>query len=300
MPSLAARALKVYARIAIKSQPKTAKAAVQGIRRALNHPPLITLLPRGVQHDVLREDGLTGDHLRVPAPQRALLYIHGGGYVSGVTRTYLNLCGRLADALQADVILPAYRLAPEHPFPAALDDGVLAYKGLLRRFAPGQIVIMGDSAGGGLTLATLLAAREQGLPMPGCAVVLSPFADLMTSLPSLRRNDASDAMLSARMLSFPPALYVPDPALRSSALASPARAADYTGLPPLLITVSESECLRDDAYAVAAKARAANIPVEFISRPDLMHVWPVFYPLMPEAREDVERIIAFVRQWSAG
>jgi monoterpene epsilon-lactone hydrolase len=297
MPSLVARIVKLTSRALVKRNPKTTEELVVHIRRAFSKPPIPPMLPRGVRVEPAR--GIRGEWLRVRRAKRAILYLHGGGYIAGVTKTYHNLCSRLGVALDADVLLPDYRLAPEHPFPAGLEDALDAYAHLRASgFLPEQIVVAGDSAGGGLTLAVLLALRDRGEPAPHAGIVLSPFADLTGTSKSMDACDATDAMLSARMLRLGEHLYVPKGGDLTHPHASPAFA-EYSGLPPLFITVCEQECLRDDAYAVAERARRAGVPVTFVSREDLLHVWPIFVPLMPEARDDLRKMVAFVKSTPA-
>lgn len=295
MASIPACLLGLYTRRVIKTTPADKPALVRHLRRTMNNTPAPVLLPRAVARRRLPPGALQGEELRVAEPRLHLLYLHGGGYVAGVTRTYLNLCGHLAKELQANVLLPDYRKAPEHPWPAAVDDALAAWELLLARGAdPRDIVVAGDSAGGGLALALLLRLRDGGHALPRCAIALSPYADMTATAASIRANDASDVMLSAPMLTVGRNIYVPDAAQERHPYASPAFG-DYSGLPPLFLTVSEAECLRDDAYAVAARARAANVTVDLLARPDLPHVWPIFWPLLPEARADVARMVRFVR-----
>lgn len=299
MPSLIARAIKLGARLTIKHTPTDQASLIRHLRIYMNQSAMPTLLPFGVSATDWQEAGLKGDRLLVSQPKQVILYLHGGGYVCGKTKTYYNFCSRLAKALDAEVWLPDYRLAPEHPFPAAIEDAVACYELLLSKgWHPKQITIAGDSAGGGLTLGTLLALRDQKRPLPKCAVVLSPFSDVRSINPSITQNDASDWMLSASMLAMGQGVYARTPQDALNPYASPALG-DFTGLPPLFITVCEEECLRDDAYAVEAKAKAAGVPVTLFSRQDTLHVWPIFVPIMPEAREDIKRIINFIRASSA-
>lgn len=295
MPSLIAHSMKLFSRMYIRHTPKDQASLVQHLRLSMNHSPLPVLLPPGVRAEAWQDAGVRGDRLLVAAPEQVILYLHGGGYVCGKTRTYFNMCSRLARDLNAEVLLPAYRLAPEHPFPAAIEDAVASYEWLLRQGWRGdQITIAGDSAGGGLSLGTLLALRDKGRPMPRCAVLISPYADMHVTAASIRGNDATDFMLGAAMLEVGRNVYAQTPLDAAHPYASPALG-DYTGLPPLFITVCDHECLRDDAYAVEAKALAAGVPVTLLSRPDLMHVWPIFAPLLPEARQDLTRIANFIR-----
>ncbi|MDP2226526.1 MAG: alpha/beta hydrolase [Moraxellaceae bacterium] len=293
MPTLITRAIKAGARLTIKHNPKTPEGLVRHLRLTMGNPPVPPILPRGARVEKLDEDGLRGDWIRVKKPGQVILYLHGGGYVCGKPKTYHNLCSRLAVALDADVCLPAYRLAPEHAFPAAVDDATTAYELLLKKgWMPRQITVMGDSAGAGLALGMLLSLRDAGRPMPKCAVLYSPYADVTMASPSRRYNDASDAMLSYRMLEVGMAQYVQNGDYENP-YASPVYG-EYSGLPPLLMTVCEEEIFRDDTYRVAEKARAAGVEVVILSRPDTLHVWPVFVPVMPEAREDFQKTVRFI------
>ncbi len=294
MPSLVTRVIKAGSRLTIKHNPKSQDALVRHLRLTMGNPPVPPVLPRGARVEKFSADGVRGDWIKVKNAQEVILYLHGGGYVCGTPRTYHNFCSRIAVEIGAEVCLPVYRLAPEHPFPAAIEDAVAAYEMLLAQgWQPRQISIMGDSAGGGLTLGTLLALRDAGRPMPKCAVVLSPYADLTLSPASRRLNDQSDAMLSYRMMEVGQCAYVQDEDYEHP-YASPVFG-DFSGLPRLMITVCEEEILRDDAYRVAEKARAAGIEVAMLSRPDTLHVWPIFVPLMPEAREDLPKIARFIQ-----
>lgn len=295
MASVIANVIKSGTRVLIRrNRVQSKEALVKHLRRAFAPPP-VSFIPRSVTVTRQHIGNMRVDHLAVDGPREVILYLHGGGYVAGDPKTYHSLCAGLAKTLHADVYLPKYRLAPEHAFPAPVEDALAAYEYILARFHPSKITVAGDSAGGGLTLALLLAARDKGLPPPKCAVVFSPFADVTRGAKSHHRNNDTDAMLSSAMLGIADDIYVRDPRELKHPYASPAFG-DYHGLPPLLITVCEEECLRDDSYAVAQRAREANVPVTFISRQDLFHVWPVMYPLLPEAREDFQKVVAFIRQ----
>ncbi len=297
MTSLAAHAFRLATRAVIKRHTVTTPdSLVAHLRRTLNNPPPLVHFPADVRLQAFNNGRISGDWLQVKTARRVVLYLHGGGYVAGITRTYHALCARLAQQLEADVFLVDYRLAPEHPFPAAVEDAIAAWEMILGHgWDPKHVIIMGDSAGGGLTLATLLKLRDDKKALPACAVALSPYADLLTQAGSRQSNDASDAMLSAAMFEQGKSLYAQNDDARRQPYASPVFG-DYSGLPPLLLTVDETECLRDDAYAVAKRARDANVSVSMITRHKILHVWPIFYPWLPEAREDVARIIGFIRR----
>lgn len=295
MPSFTARLVKLFARRAIKRRDLPPQALVAHLRKAFNRPPGITLLPRGVRCTRIETTQFTGDRVATAAPERVILYFHGGAYVAGVTRTYHNLAGRLAQQLNAAVYLPVYPFAPEHPFPAAVNRCLDAYAWLLEEgYSSEQITIGGDSAGGGLTLSTLLGLRDKGLPLPGRAFVFSPASDAHGRGTSLDANDNVDCMLSASMIRTAADVYV-SPEHRDNPLASPCLG-DYHGMPPLLITVDQDECLYSDAEAVRDKALAAGVKVEWIARQGLFHVWPIMVPWLPEARRELRELVAFIRQ----
>lgn len=291
MASLPARIIKPLFRAAMKRDIQDPDHLLRHLRRVMNAPLMPSLIPRGVSLKHARVADIPGQWLTTANPAVTLLYLHGGAFVGGRLDTYHHFCGRLAQALNARIFLADYRLAPEHPYPAAPDDALSVYRELIDD--PRPLVIAGDSAGGNLTLVTLLRARDEGLPMPVCGIAISPGADATGELMSRRANNESDPMLSRVMIEGATQLYLQgaDPL---HPYASPCRA-DYRQLPPLMLTVSEEECLRDDAYAVAERARQAGVPVTLLSRPDMPHVWPVFRLLLPEARRDTERMIDFVQ-----
>jgi len=223
----------------------------------------------------------------------ALLYFHGGGYRLGSAASYRAYGSHLARACSARVLLVDYRLAPEHPYPAAVDDAVTAYRWLLdEQKTTGRVVFGGDSAGGGLAAALVLRARDEGMPLPAGVVCLSPWADLTNTAASYVRCAETDALFSKSSADEAAGLYLQgaDPA---QALVSPARA-DWHGLPPLLIQASECEVLADDATALAKTARDAGVDVELQLYSDMPHVWQVHYPMFPEAVEAVDQVGAFI------
>src|SRR5262245_27539796 len=218
---------------------------------------------------------------------RALLYLHGGGYVMGSVATHRSLVGRIAGAAGIRCLALDYRLAPEHPFPAAIEDACAAYRGLLvQGIAPSALAIAGDSAGGGLALGCLVALRDAGDPLPAAAVCLSPLADLELSGASVSAGiddplvdrDGTRMMVAAYLQGADPR----DPR------ASPLHA-DFAGLPPLWIEVGTREILLDDAVRVARRARAAGVEVALERGDGLTHAWQL-NPQLPEARESVARL----------
>ena len=234
--------------------------------------------------------------LRPPSaePGRVVLYLHGGGYVIGSPRSHRHLAAAIASAAGASALLLDYRLAPEHPYPAAVDDAAAAYRWLLdQAIAPARIVIAGDSAGGGLTVATLLALREAGVQLPAGGVCISPWVDLTCGGASyatkaaadpIVRRDGVEQMARAYLGATPP----------RTPLASPLFA-DLRGLPPLLIHVGSDEVLLDDAVQLAERARAAGVDVSIEVYERMIHVWHWFLPMLDEAQTAVDAIGRFVR-----
>ena len=191
------------------------------------------------------------------------------------------------------MLVPDYRLAPEHPFPAALEDALACYRWLLSRgSAAREIALAGDSAGGGLALAALLALKDAGEPLPAAAACLAPWTDLAATGDSVRSNSEADAWVYGDAVAAGAGLYLGNtPATHP--LASPLYG-ELRGLPPLLIHVSDSELLRDDGLRLAERARRAGVPVRLRMWRDLPHVWQGFVPFIPEARESLEEIAAFL------
>jgi acetyl esterase/lipase len=229
-----------------------------------------------------------------PARGRCILYLHGGAYIAMAAWSYRTITSRLATWSGTRVFALDYRLAPEHPFPAALDDAVAAYRALVRGGMPaGRIVVVGDSAGGGLALALLVALRDAGDALPAGAVLMSPWTDLAATGQSLVDNNESDSMFYGSWVAAVATHYLGDtPA--TNPLASPVYA-DLTGLPPLLIQVSGSEVLLDDSRRVAANARRAGVTVTERIWPGLPHVWQFFAVILPEGRAALREAADFVR-----
>jgi monoterpene epsilon-lactone hydrolase len=253
--------------------------------------------PAGVQVETTELGGRPAEWL-VPDGadrDRAVLYLHGGGYCLGSLDTHRDLAGRIALASGIALISLDYRLAPEHPFPAAVDDALAAYVGLLEAgLTPGRVAIAGDSAGGGLTVVTLVSIRDSGLPMPAAAVCLSPWVDLTQSSPSCLDPDLRDPLLSAEDLQLLAGSYLGDTDPRS-VLASPLFAQDLSGLPPMLIEAGEDEPLLDDAASLAGRVGAAGAEVTLNIWPDLVHVFQAFPPeIVPEAGESIAGIGEFL------
>jgi acetyl esterase/lipase len=223
--------------------------------------------------------------------ERVILYLHGGAYVMGSRNTHRGIAGRIARAAGARVLLPDYRLAPEHPFPAAVEDAMTCWRWLLAQgHAPERMAITGDSAGGGLALATLLALKAAGESLPACAVGLSPWTDLEGEGPTAEPGAVDDPMLTPEGLRSSGRDYAA--ADLRNPLAAPLHG-DLEGLPPLLLQVGTREILLSDSTRFAEKAQAAGVQVTLEVEDGLIHVWQMF-PDVPEARSAVERIGAFI------
>jgi len=224
-----------------------------------------------------------------------LLYLHGGAFFAGSPRHYRPIaCGLAARGF--DVFTPAYRLAPRHPFPAALDDALAVYSALAER--GGKIVIAGDSAGGGLALSLMISRRDAGLSLPAAAALFSPWTDLAVAGASARDNEASDPLFSRRMLKNAARAYLGEESSRNP-LASPLYG-ELRGLPPLLLHASMSELLRDDSVRFAARAAEAGIEARVALWADAPHCWQLAAAVMPEARESIEQAAAFLRERAGG
>ncbi|MDE2891080.1 MAG: alpha/beta hydrolase [Chloroflexota bacterium] len=247
-------------------------------------------------------NGVAGEWVVVAEsdPKRRVLYFHGGGYVFGSPLTHRRLCEDIARAGRCAVLNLDYRLAPEHPFPAAVDDAIAGLK-FIRANGPDDVgqpestFVAGDSAGGGLTLATLLAARDQAIEQPNAAVAISPWTDLANtgeSVTSLADDDPQKS--SVPMLEHLAAQYLGG-ADAENPLASPLYA-DYAGLPPLLLQVGGPEMLLSDTTRAAERARAAGVEVVEEVWDEMFHVWHLYAPMLPEGQEAIERIGEFIRQ----
>ena len=247
--------------------------------------------PRHTRTMTVDAGGVAAELITVPASssRRHVLFLHGGAYRSGAPSSYRHFTWRIAAAARATVLAVDYRLAPEHPYPAALDDAVRAYRWLLAAGgAAPSTMIVGDSAGGGLALATLLKLRDDGVALPVAAVALSPWTDLALTGASLRRNVRRDPMLNAEDLPALAADYLAgaDPRLP---YASPLYG-DLAGLPPTLIHVGGDEVLHDDAVRMHERLRLAGCDAELEIWPRMPHVWHLFAPVLPEAKRAIAKI----------
>ena len=252
--------------------------------------------PAEVKVERVTAPTVPAEWLRPPSaePARVVLYLHGGGYVIGSPRSHRHLAAAIAAAAGASALLLEYRCAPESPFPAAVGDAVGAYRWLLEQgISAGGLVIAGDSAGGGLTVATLLALRDDGVPLPAAGVCISPWVDLTCSGASYATKAASDPIVKKAGVEEMARAYL-GTADRRTPLASPLFA-DLRGLPPLLIQVGSEEVLLDDAVQLAERARTAGVDTTLEVWDQMVHVWHWFLPMLDEAGEAIEAIGRFAR-----
>ncbi len=257
--------------------------------------PLTPRPPRSTKTEAVNAGGVPADRITVPQskPGRYVLFLHGGAYRAGSPASYRHFTWRIAAAARAHVLALDYRLAPEHPFPAALEDTVAAYRWLLGQGVDAAAtLIMGDSAGATLTLAALLKLRDEGLPLPAGAVALSPMTDLALTGASLHGNARKDSMLNTEDLPRLVDEYLAGADPRHP-YASPLYG-EVAGLPPVLIHVGGEEIFLDDAVRMHEKLRQAGGELEVWPR--MVHVWHLFVPMLPEAKWAIERIGRFARR----
>ncbi|MBI3555409.1 MAG: alpha/beta hydrolase fold domain-containing protein [Deltaproteobacteria bacterium] len=227
-----------------------------------------------------------------PQPARTILYLHGGGYFMGNVRGYRKRGLDLATHCNARVVLVEYRLAPEHPFPAGLDDAVAAYGAALERFPNTPLIVGGDSAGGGLTLALLLRLRDEKKRLPPRAFCVSPWTDMIGTGASMRTNHGRDAWLTKKHIDTWAPWYYGSHEPRTPYL-SPVFG-NFLGLPPLLLFVGDQEVLLDDSVRVAEIARAAGVPVQLNIGPGMQHDWLLLLPWLKESQKAMSELAKFV------
>lgn len=291
--SLQAELARLGARWFIKrtGRHKSLAQARESLRRT---QVLVPRPPARTTTVVVDAGGVEAYWISTPAslPNRYLLYLHGGAYVAGSPTLYRHFTWRIAETTRSTLLAIEYRLAPEHPFPAALMDAVAAYRWLLAQVADPRVAFIGDSAGGGLALATLMKLRDQGLPLPAAAVAMSPWTDLALTGASLRLNAKADCMVNSEEMQSIADMYLAGADARNP-YASPLYG-NPAGLPPILIQVSSEEVLLDDSARMAERLRNAGGKVELEIWPRMPHVWQLFVPLLPEAHRAIERIGSFV------
>lgn len=306
MPSWQNRLLSTIIRLRVKRRATSdMEKAVMQTRKILGNPPkyMRFVPPPDIAIRKVDENGVRGEWVessKNSSVPNLLYYLHGGGYVACSPETHRPLTASLTrTAAGLKTFALDYRLAPENRFPAAIEDAVAGYRWLLGQgMDPKRIVISGDSAGGGLTLATLLSLRDAGEPLPAAAVCLSPWTDLAGTGRSLETNAKSEVMIQGKYIKGAGKLYLGD-APADNPLASPLYA-DLKGLPPLLIYVSDSEVLLDDSVRLAERAKQAGVEVDLRIWSGLPHVWPIFVKFLPEARASVREMASYINQKVGG
>ena len=279
----------------LASLPDSSGLAVDTLREAYDKAEYVFQMPEGVTGESVTAGSVSAEILSPASIEggRTVLYLHGGGYALGSPRSHRHMAANIAVAASAKAVLVDYRLAPESPYPAAVDDAVSVYRWLLDNGTrASDIVVAGDSAGGGLAVATLVAVREQALELPAGGVCISPWADLTNSSETYRTLAERDPMVTAESIGRWTEAYLGDRDPKTP-LASPAHA-DLAGLPPLLIQVGADEILLGDSRLLASNAQAAGVPVELEEWKDMIHVWHWFGEYLDEAAEATAGIARFV------
>jgi monoterpene epsilon-lactone hydrolase len=283
----------------IANSPKPIETPIDQRRETSERAEGVTSEPPGVAFSPAPEvAGLWADP---PEPQAgaAILYLYGGGYVLGSPKSRRKTAGHLAVASNARVLIPAYRIGPENPFPAAVDDAINAYKWLLTQGAdPSRIVVAGDSAGGGLAFSTLLAARRRGLPMCAGIVAISPWTDLTCSGESFVARASADLICAREALLKMAGWYLAGSDPRQE-LASPLFA-DFAGLPPILCLVGADEVLLDDTLRLVRKAAIEGVDATAVVAAGMQHIYPIWAGAFPEADAAIAMIGDWVRERTRG
>lgn len=278
--------------------PESEELVLEEMRERYEALLAVAPVPDDIEATPTEADGVAVLRVRAPrvSADRTVVWLHSGGYMLGSAHGYRSFGYELSRAADATVVLVDYRLAPEHPHPAALDDALASTGWALAQGNPESTVLGGDSAGGALCLATLIALRDSGGPMPAAAVCVSPMLDLAATGESMDTKQNLDPVCGRDTVTMLAGAYlgggdVMDPT------ASPLYA-DLAGLPPMLVTVGTAETLMDDSVRMAEKVRAAGGDVTLELADDMVHIWTLFHSILPEARASINRIGAFVRDHS--
>ena len=252
-------------------------------------------LAKGVKGTLINASGVTAE-MQIPegaASDAVILYFHGGGYVGGSIASHRNLTGNLALASKCQLLSVEYRLAPENPHPAAVEDAINSYKWLLSEgYDPKKIAISGDSAGGGLAIAAQLKIRDEGLPLPVASAPISPWIDMGLSGDTMSSRQSRDPLIRLDLIREFKSQFLGPNNNSNDPYASPLQA-DLSGLPPMLIHVGDDEMLLSDSERLAEKASAAGVSVTLEVWPEMIHVWHTFVGLFPEAQDGINRIAEF-------
>lgn len=287
MPSQESIAVRQYLKAFTANQ--SVGFDLEASRKGLEMLSSFTPIPSDVNVEKTDIEGIPAEWVAVPnaAQDRVFLYLHGGAYIMGSCNTHRSLAAKLSRSTAARVLVPEYRLAPENPFPAAMEDALLCYRWLISSgYKPEQIIIGGDSAGGGLTMSTLLSLKEAGDALPALVVLLSPWTDLTGTGESMETRAEADPWLSPEAARATPVLYIRDMDPRSPIVSS--IYADLTGLPPMIVHVGNDEILLSDAARLVDRARESGVEVTFKVWDDMWHVFQTFE--IPEANQSIEEI----------
>ena len=290
-----ARARQWYANLVAALTPADGQITPEQMRVAYDRVCASIRVPSEAHFEQVDVDGVSGCWVTVPesSSNRTILYLHPGGYAVGSVYGHRHVAAALARASAARVLAIDYRLAPENPHPAAVEDAATAYRFILHHGAtPSSVAICGDSAGGGLAIATLLSLRDAGTSLPACGVAVSPWTDLALSGESMATKAGEDPVNSREMLGGLAMMYLAgaDP---QTPLASPLYG-DLAGLPPLLVLAGSAEVLLDDAKRLAVRAQAAGVDVTLKVADDMVHIWTFFESFLPEAQAALDQIGQFV------
>jgi len=295
---MVSRGMKSVIKILIQNREVAIKKRIKDSRAALDQLAGIAPLPKDAKLENVDVVGIPAAWVSTPevVKDRVILYLHGGGYIEGSITSHKDLAQRISRVSKAKVLLTDYRLAPEHPFPAAIEDSTRAYNWLVNTegFLPQNIIIAGDSAGGGLTVATLVKLRDEGIALPAAAVCLSPWTDLALTGDSIKEKVHEDPFVTPDDLMFSAMMYLgkTDP---KNPYASPLYA-NLKDLPPLCIQVGTAEVLFDDAIRLASLAKEAGVEVQLDIWEDMVHVFQAFAVLAPESQEGIDKIGEFIKK----
>ncbi len=281
----------------LRANPPISGTSIEEMRAGMEAMTGAAPIPEDVRFDPVDAGGVPAEWTRAPgaSDDKTVLYFHGGGYVIGSVATHRGLTAGISRAAGARVLSVDYRLAPESPYPAAVEDGVASYRFLLSQgAAPESIAIAGDSAGGGLTVATLLALRGAGEPLPAAGVCISPWVDLTQTGDSMDAKAEEDPMVTRDVLQPMADAYLAGGDARAET-ASPCFAA-LAGLPPLLIQVGTSETLLDDSRRLADRAKTSGVDAILEEWEEMIHVWHAFAALLPEGQQAIDRIGQFLEE----
>jgi len=278
-----------------------ASTNLQENRKIFDRAGLIATLPQNIRIEPIQlspkfsADWIKPEKNNSTEKQPLILFLHGGGFSVGSSISHRPLCARIADSSQCNILVVNYRLAPEHRYPVALEDALFSYQWLLKNYPGRSIIVMGDSAGGGLAMALLLLIKEKSFPMPAGAVGISAWLDLECTSASYQTNKEIDLLASAEGLRFVGRGYA-NKKINKDPLVSPFYATDLSGLCPLLLQVGGAETLLDENKLFATQAKKYGVAVELQVWPHMVHVWHSLYGMVPEAAEAIDAIAAWVNK----